>query len=70
MKRTGFWDTEVGEDQASNTSRTPDEEHLHTEISISWAVIDEVWGWKMSVNKTSQYRIFDKLTGITDTEVP
>lgn len=38
----GLGNAEVGEDEATNASRSPDEEHLDTEVSVAMAGVDEV----------------------------
>jgi len=40
----GLWDTEVGEDQASETGGAPDEEDLDLEVGAAGASLDEVGG--------------------------
>lgn len=38
----GFRHTEVGEDEAANASRAPEEEDLNAEISVTGSGVDEV----------------------------
>ena len=47
-----LWDAEEREDDASQTRRTPNEEHPGFETSGTWLLVDKVWGYETNLMST------------------